>query len=141
MRLSTDIIVGYPGEEQKDFGLTKDAFKKANFEMAYIFKYSEREGTPSSEYPDKIPQSVKESRNQELLKLLDKQSLQSNQKQIGSKMEVLVEGRARKGHNHVMGKTTCYRKVIFEAPKEVIGQLVMVRIINASQSTLTGELI
>ena len=141
MRLSTDIIVGYPGEEQKDFELTKDAFKKANFEMAYIFKYSERKGTPSSEYPDKISQSIKESRNQELLKLLDKQSLRSNQKQIGSKMEVLVEGRARKGHNHVMGKTTCYRKVIFEAPKEVIGQLVMVRIINASQSTLMGELI
>ncbi len=139
IRLSTDIIVGYPGEEENDFELTKDAFQQANFEMAYIFKYSERSGTPASNYPDKIPQKVKELRNQELLGLLNHQSLKSNNKLLGTKVEVLVEGYSRKGSSNLMGRTTCYRKVIFPESENLIGRLISVKIVEVSNSTLIGE--
>ena len=68
MRISTDIIVGYPGETEAEFQETISAFKEAAFEMAFIFKYSERSGTPAAEFADKIPQEIKEERNQTLLK-------------------------------------------------------------------------
>ena len=97
MRISTDVIVGYPGETEAEFEDTISAFKEAAFEMAFIFKYSERSGTLSYQFPDKIPQEIKEERNQKLLALLARQSEESNLKKINKIMEVLVETQARKG--------------------------------------------
>ena len=103
MRLSTDVIVGYPGETEKEFNETISAFKQASFEMAFIFKYSERSGTPAAQMPDKIPQKVKEERNQILLKILDQQSEISNNKLINKTMDILVESKARKGGGRLNG--------------------------------------
>ena len=140
MRLSTDVIVGYPGETEKEFNETISAFKQASFEMAFIFKYSERSGTPAAQMPDKIPQKVKEERNQILLKILDQQSEISNNKLINKTMDILVESNARKGGGDLMGRTRCYRKVIFSTGRDLIGQVVPVQINQASHTVLKGSL-
>ena len=140
MRLSTDVIVGYPGETEKEFNETISAFKQASFEMAFIFKYSERSGTPAAQMPDKIPQKIKEERNQILLKILDQQSEISNNKLINKTMDILVESKARKGGGDLMGRTRCYRKVIFSAGRDLIGQIVPVQINQASNTVLKGSL-
>ena len=139
MRISTDIIVGYPGETEAEFEETVSAFKEAAFEMAFIFKYSERTGTPAAQFPDKIPKKIKEERNQIMLKILERQSEASNLKKVDKIMEVLVESKARKGRGELMGRTRCYRKVIFEAGGELIGQIVPVRIKVASSTLLKGS--
>jgi len=136
MRLSTDAIVGFPGETDEDFDRTKEAFVESGFEMGYIFKYSERTGTPAAQLENKVPKEIKEKRNQELLLLLETQSFVSNQKLLGRSMEILVEGPARKGEGKLMGRTRCYRKVIFEGLPTLIGSLVDVRIKDVSSSTL-----
>ena len=141
MRISTDIIVGYPGESEIDFKETVSAFKQAAFEMAFIFKYSERSGTPAAQFADKIPQKTKEERNQVLLKLLDQQSESSNLKLVNKTMDVLVEADARKGRGDLMGRTNCYRKVIFSAGRDLIGKTVPIRINHATSTILKGDLV
>jgi len=141
MRLSTDVIVGFPGESLEDFELTKIAFKEVGFEMGFIFKYSDRSGTPSVSLDGKIDNPELERRNQELLKLLEAQSLKSNQKQVGKKLEVLIEGPARRGEGQLMGRTRCFRKVNFKADFSHIGQIKEVKIEKAFTTSLTGQLI
>ena len=97
MRLSTDVIVGFPGETKNDFELTKKAFIDANFEMGFIFKSDDRSGTPSVDFGEKIEQAELERRNQEFLSILEVQSYASNQLLIGQELEVLVEAKARRG--------------------------------------------
>jgi tRNA-2-methylthio-N6-dimethylallyladenosine synthase len=139
MRISTDVIVGFPGETQKDFELTKKAFSQAAFEHAFVFKYSDRSGTPAAQFDDKISKSIKENRNQELLSLAENRSHSSNADQIGTTMEVLVEGFSRKGDGRLMGRTRCFRKVVFEGPAKMLGSLVMVRIKEASPYSLIAS--
>ena len=139
MRLSTDVIVGFPGETEKDFELTKQAFSEAAFEHAFVFKYSERSGTPAAEFEDKVPQEIKELRNQELLSLSERISSASNEKLIGKSMEVLVEGFARKGDGKIMGRTRCFRKIVFEESRRMIGSLVTVQVKEANPHTLIAE--
>lgn len=136
MRLSTDVIVGFPGETEKDFELTKQAFSQAAFEHAFVFKYSERSGTPAAQFEDKVPQEIKENRNQELLSMTERLSYASNANLIGKSMEVLVEGFARKGDGKLMGRTRCFRKVVFEGSSKAIGSLVTVQVKKANPYTL-----
>jgi tRNA-2-methylthio-N6-dimethylallyladenosine synthase len=137
--ISTDIIVGYPGETEEDFQQTCEAFKKSNFDMAYIFKYSPRAGTPSAELEDNIPETEKERRNQILLEILRGQSLNFNGKLIGTVQEVLVEAPAKRGENMLMGRTRTHRKVFFKGPHCLIGKLVNVKIEDAGVSAMTGH--
>jgi tRNA-2-methylthio-N6-dimethylallyladenosine synthase len=137
---STDIIVGFPGETDADFAQTRDLFTTVGFEMAYIFKYSTRTGTPAATLPDQIPDDVKESRNGILLDLLEKRSLAAHQSLIGTVQEVLVEGPAKRGANRLMGRNPAYRKVIFTGLPAHVGRLVNIEITRATVSTLEGEL-
>ena len=141
MRLSTDIIVGFPGETLDDFELTKRAFVKAGFEMGFIFKYSDRSGTPSVDLENKVNVSELERRNQELLNILVDQSYASNLQLVGQKMKVLVESVARKGQGKLMGRTSCFRKVNFSGTPEFIGKLINIKITEASPTCLSGELV
>ena len=140
IHISTDIIVGFPGESEEDFQLTCDLFKEAAFDMAFIFKYSPRSGTPASELEDNVPQSVKDDRNQVLLRLLEQQSLRRNNSLVGTVQEILVEGPARKGEGMYMGRTRGFRKVIFPGSERLVGELVPVRIDESSVTTLKGQL-
>ena len=140
MTFSTDIIVGYPGETDEDFRETVNVFKEVGFDMGFIFKYSPRSGTVSAELEDDVPTEVKESRNQELLEVLQEQSIRTNQALVGTTQEILVEGPARKGENMFMGRTRGFRKVIFKGTPRLVGQLVNVNIKEATVTTVTGEL-
>ena len=141
MRISTDVIVGFPGETEEDFELTKSAFQQSAFEMAFIFKYSERSGTKAVSLSNIVPTEIKERRNQELLSLLRIQSKESNSKSLGREFEVLVEAKAKKGINMLMGRTRCNRKVVFKGDITEIGTLRHVTIKETSATTLTGELV
>jgi len=139
MRISTDVIVGFPGETEYDFELTKSAFKESGFEMAFIFKYSERSGTKAVNLSNVVPTEIKERRNQELLSMLRSQSKESNSKSLGGKFEILVEAKAKKGVNMLMGRTRCNRKVVFEGDITEIGTIKHVIIKETSATTLAGE--
>lgn len=137
---STDVIVGFPGETAEDFAATAGVFNEIGFEMAFIFKYSERSGTLAAEMGDDVPTEVKEERNQHLLDILHKYSLAYNQSRIGQVEQVLIEGAARRGDNMYVGKTPYNRKVVFAAQERLIGEIVDVRIVSAGVSALNGEL-
>jgi len=141
MYFSTDIIVGFPGETESDFEETRKLFIDVGYDMAYIFKYSVRSGTPAASLPDQVSQEVKESRNQILLDILAQSSLQRNQSLLGSVQEVLVEGPARKGEGMYSGRTRGNRKVNFPGNARLIGEFMPVEIEKTSTSSLYGSLI
>ena len=136
--LSTDIIVGFPGETEADFEQTKALFQDVGFEMAFIFKYSIRTGTKAADMEDQIPRETKEARNQELLRILEKSSLRRNESLVGTSQQVLVEGPARKGKGKYIGRTRGFRKVIFPGSKRMVGQLLDVKIEEATVTVLHG---
>ena len=139
--ISTDIIVGFPGETDTDFEATRSAFEAIGFDMAYIFKYSVRPGTTAEPEGDPISKETKEERNQVLLDILGRSSLARNQSLVGTTQEVLLEGKAKRGDNMFIGRTRGYRKVIVPASERLVGELVDVHITDATVSSLNGELI
>ena len=139
--ISTDIIVGFPGETDEDFEATRSAFEAIGFDMAYIFKYSVRPGTTAEPAGDPISKETKETRNQILLDILSRSSLARNQSLVGTTQEVLLEGKAKRGENMFIGRTRGYRKVIVSASERLIGELVDVHITDATVSSLSGELV
>jgi tRNA-2-methylthio-N6-dimethylallyladenosine synthase len=139
MYFSTDVIVGFPGETEEDFAQTRELFEACNYDMAYIFKYSIRTGTPAETMGDQIADEVKEARNAELLAILQANSNRRNALLLGTTEEVLVEGRDKKGLRY-MGRTRGNRIVHFDASDRLIGQLVPVKIERASTAVLYGSL-
>jgi len=139
MYFSTDVIVGFPGETEEDFAQTRELFTACNYDMAYVFKYSVRTGTPAAAMGDQVPDEVKERRNAELLAILEANSNRRNAALIGTTQEVLVEGPDKKGLGF-MGRTRGNRIVHFAADPRLIGELVQVKINRASTAVLYGEL-
>jgi tRNA-2-methylthio-N6-dimethylallyladenosine synthase len=139
MYFSTDVIVGFPGETDDEFRQTRELFEACNYDMAYIFKYSIRTGTPAADMGDQIPDAVKEARNQELLGLLEANSNRRNATLLGTTQEVLVDGPDKKGLRF-MGRTRGNRIVHFAADPRLIGELVPVKIERASTAVLYGSL-
>lgn len=137
--LSTDIIVGFPGETDTDFQETYDLMKEVQFSSAFIFKYSPRSGTAAAELEDDVPLAVKKKRNNCLLKLQDEVSYSANKALIGKSLEVLVEGYSKNNKNRLMGRTRTNKIVVFEGSKELIGKLVTVKIVDATNYTLYGS--
>jgi len=137
MTFSTDVIVGFPGETEEDFAQTRELFASVNYDMAYIFKYSIRTGTPAAEMADQVPEEVKEERNRILLDLLRENSLRRTTAMVGTVEEVLVESRDRSG-SHFAGRTRGNRVCVFDAEPRHVGTLVQLRIERASVSTLYG---
>ncbi|PTY05169.1 tRNA (N6-isopentenyl adenosine(37)-C2)-methylthiotransferase MiaB [Opitutaceae bacterium EW11] len=140
MYFSTDVIVGFPGETDEDFAQTRELFEACNYDMAYVFKYSVRTGTPAAALPDQISDEVKEARNQALLDILQRNSVRRNQTLLGTVQEVLVEGPDKSGQRYT-GRTRGNRVAVFDASPRLIGRLVPLRIERASVSTLYGELV
>lgn len=140
MYFSTDVIVGFPGETEEDFAQTRELFAACDYDMAYIFKYSIRTGTPAAELADQVPEETKEERNRILLEILQHNSLRRTARLIGRVEEVLVEGRDKSGARFT-GRTRGNRVCVFDADPRLVGQLVPLRIDRASVSTLYGELV
>jgi len=141
MYISTDIIVGFPGETEADFELTRRHFEEIGFDMAYLFKYSVRPDTTAEPLGDPVTKEQKEERNQILLDILAKQSLARNETLIGTVESVLFEGPAKKGDHMFLGRTPGNRVVLVKASPRLVGQIVPVRFNRATASTLFGELV
>ena len=139
MYFSTDVIVGFPGETEEDFSATREVFEACNYDMAYVFKYSLRTGTPAATMAAQVPDEVKEARNQELLRILAANSNRRNATLLGTTQEVLVEGPDRKGRGF-MGRTRGNRIVHFAANERLVGNLVPVKIERVSTAVLYGSL-
>ncbi|MDR1011963.1 MAG: tRNA (N6-isopentenyl adenosine(37)-C2)-methylthiotransferase MiaB, partial [Opitutaceae bacterium] len=127
IHFSTDVIVGFPGETDADFEQTRELFEACNYDMAYVFKYSIRTGTPAAAHAGQIPDDVKEHRNQVLLEILRRNSLRRNESLLGTVQEVLIEGRDKTGRRHT-GRTRGNRVAIFDAQPRSAGQLALLRI-------------
>ena len=138
--LSTDIIVGFPGETDEDFEQTRELMERVGYDMAFVFKYSKRTSTPAETMAEQVPEEVKEKRNAALLDILHKSSLRRGESLIGTTQEVLVEGMPKRG-DKLMGMNRGGHKVIFEGPQELIGRLVQVKIERASVTTLEGKIL
>ena len=139
MYFSTDVIVGFPGETAEDFAQTRELLEACNYDMAYIFKYSIRSGTPAAMLADQVPDEVKEERNHVLLGLLAANSARRNATLLGTTQEVLVEGPDKKGRRF-MGRTRGNRIVHFDADERLVGELVPVKIERVSTAVLYGQL-
>jgi tRNA-2-methylthio-N6-dimethylallyladenosine synthase len=140
MAFSTDVIVGFPGETDEDFEETRSLCEAVDYDMAYIFKYSVRSGTPAAAMPGQVPDQVKEERNRVLLELLRAGSLRRTQALVGTVQEVLVEGPDKTGLRFT-GRTRGNRVAVFDAAPRLAGSLVPVEITRASVSTLYGDLV
>ena len=138
--ITTDIIVGFPNETDEDFKKTLDIVNYCKFDGAYTFIFSPREGTAAARMEDKISVEVKEKRLQELNNLVNKYSLESNQKLVGKVVEVLVNGISEKDSNKVYGYTETMKLVNIVGGNDLIGKIVPVKITDAKSFSLDGEI-
>ncbi|MFA6389875.1 MAG: TRAM domain-containing protein, partial [Patescibacteria group bacterium] len=139
--LSTDIIVGFPGETKKQFQNTSKLFKDLKFDLAYISQYSPRPGTIAAKREDNVPKSEKKRREEELMKILRHTALANNKKYVGRVVKVLVEGKTKKGQFY--GKTETYKVVKFSPTrdKDLTGHFVPVKITKARDFGLDGKIV
>jgi tRNA-2-methylthio-N6-dimethylallyladenosine synthase len=136
--LSTDIIVGFPGETDADFEATHALMERVRYDSAFVFKYSPRPGTEAAGWPDDVPTAVKERRNQVVLDLQARISREKLAVSIGCEVEVLVEERNRRGQ--LTGKNRGNTTVVFDGPDALVGELVTVRVGRVTGTTMIGEL-
>jgi len=142
--ISSDIIAGFCGETEEDHQDTLMLMERSQYDMSYMFYYSERPGTLAARrYADDVPEEVKKSRLAEIVKLQNKLSKISNQKDIGKRFEVLIEGDSKKSSAFWMGRSSQNKVIVF--PKNNMsfnkGDYVFVRIKNCTGATLIGEAI
>ncbi|GAB2722517.1 tRNA (N6-isopentenyl adenosine(37)-C2)-methylthiotransferase MiaB [Paenibacillus thermoaerophilus] len=137
--LTTDIIVGFPGETDEQFEETLSLVREVGFDNAFTFIYSPRDGTPAAAMEDNVPMEVKKERLARLNSLMAELSLKSNQKLAGQVVEVLVESESKTNPDVLSGRTRTNKLVHFQGPKSLIGQFVQVRITSAQTWTLKGE--
>lgn len=139
--LTTDIIVGFPGETEEDFKDTLDIVEKARYDSAFTFLYSIREGTPAAKMEDQVDEKVKQERFNRLVEKVNQISGQINQSYLNKVVEVLVEGPSKKDPNRLMGRTRQNKLVNFSGDESLIGKLVNVKIIEPRTFSLNGEIV
>jgi tRNA-2-methylthio-N6-dimethylallyladenosine synthase len=143
--ITTDIIVGFPGESDEDYLQTRDLAKEIQFDNAFVFRYSSRRDTPAAEMTDQIDEQVKEQRNQDLLEVVNESNRRILERLVGSQVEVLCEGPSKTNRARLMGRTRTNKIVVFPSlpdrpgeSDELVGQLVNVRIERANGFSLYG---
>ena len=139
IRLSTDIIVGFPGETDQDFQATMDLVHAIGFDMSFSFIYSPRPGTPAANLADPIPADVKKQRLSILQDRLNLQASHYSQALLGTCQRVLVTGVSKKSSQQLAGRTECNRVVNFEGDKTLIGQFVLIDINDVQPNSLRGR--
>jgi tRNA-2-methylthio-N6-dimethylallyladenosine synthase len=141
IRLSTDIIIGFPGETDKDFQDTMDLVHDIGFDTSFSFIYSPRPGTPAANLPDDTPLEVKKQRLQILQNRLLMNASHYSESMIGSKQRILVTGYSKKDSKKLSGRTECNRVVNFDGPEHLIGQFIDLQITDAMPNSLRGRLL
>ncbi len=140
--ISTDLFTGFHNETEEDFEQTLSLMREAGFDSAFMFKYSERPGTFASKHlPDNVSEEVKIDRLNRIIALQNELSAESNRRDVGKEMEVLVEGRSKRSADEHFGRTSQNKVVVFPKGETKPGDFVRVRILDASSATLRGELI
>ncbi|MGA2245180.1 MAG: MiaB/RimO family radical SAM methylthiotransferase [Verrucomicrobiota bacterium] len=137
--ITTDIIVGFPGEMEEDFEQTLSLCREVEFDNAYVFKYSPRRETPAAEMPGQVPLAIREERNQRLLELVNGIAARKYEAFIGRRVQILVEGPSRKNGARFTGRTRCNKIVLFDGGERHRGQLMEVKIERTGSFTLYGD--
>ncbi|HHY94489.1 MAG TPA: tRNA (N6-isopentenyl adenosine(37)-C2)-methylthiotransferase MiaB [Firmicutes bacterium] len=137
--ISTDIIVGFPGESDEDFADTLDLVSRARFDSAFTFMFSPRSGTPAASLPGQVSVEVKKERLLQLNRLQNSISLEKNSELLGEEVEVLVEGVSERDPAQLTGRTRTNKVVVFPGPPDWTGRLVKVRVGRALTWTLHGQ--
>jgi tRNA-2-methylthio-N6-dimethylallyladenosine synthase len=134
--ITTDIIVGFPGETEEDYKQTRDLVEEIQFDNAFVFRYSARRDTPAGEMPDQIDEHIKEQRNQDLLRVVNESTRRSGQRLVGRSVEVLCEGPSKTNPARLMGRTRTNKIVVFEGVEKLIGEIVDVHVQRANGFSL-----
>jgi tRNA-2-methylthio-N6-dimethylallyladenosine synthase len=137
--ITTDIIVGYPGETDDDYARTRDLADRIGFDNAFIFKYSQRKDTPAAKMAQQLPDFVKEARNHDLLELINSWAKRRSEPYVGAEVEILCEGPSKTNPTRLMGRTRGNKIVVFEGAPRHIGRLLKIRIDRSTGYTLYGE--
>ena len=137
--ITTDIIVGFPGETEEDYSKTKEVVDRVGFDNAFVFKYSTRKDTPAAAMADQVPEPVKEDRNHDLLNLVNSWARQRGEALVGREIEILCEGPSKTNPDRLMGRTRGNKIVVFEGSERHRGQLSPVRINRSTGYTLYGD--
>jgi len=136
--LTTDIIVGFPGETEDDFNQTCALIEEIKFDNAFVFRYSPRRDTPAAGMADQVDERIKERRNHHLLEIVNESARRINERLVGRTLEVLCEGPSKTNRSRPMGRTRTNKIVLFEGPEEFVGVLVDVRIERVTGFSLYG---
>lgn len=140
--VTTDIIVGFPGETDEHYQETRDLCERVQFDNAFIFRYSKRRGTPAAEMEDELQLSerIKEERNQDLLRVINRIAQSKYEPLVGTEVEILCEGTSKTDETRLMGRTGSNKIVVFQGnPERHIGQIFKVKILSFAKFTLYGD--
>ena len=137
--LTTDIIVGFPGETEDDFELTLSLCREVEFDNAFLFKYSPRKDTPAAVLPDQLSEELIEARHARLLELVNSIGKRKYEAFVTRQVQILVEGPSRKNEARMMGRTPCNKLVLFDGSERHRGQLMDVRVTRTGSFTLYGD--
>jgi tRNA-2-methylthio-N6-dimethylallyladenosine synthase len=142
LAITTDIIVGFPGETEEDFLATMETVERLSFDNAFVFRYSKRKDTPAAEMDDQIPETVKEERNQRLLAVVDRLAKEKNAAIVGTVQKVLCEGPSKNNPSTLSGRTPQNKIVIFEGDvNKLTGEILDIAVKESTGFTTYGEVI
>jgi tRNA-2-methylthio-N6-dimethylallyladenosine synthase len=136
--ITTDVIVGFPGEDDVDYAQTRELVERVQFDNAFIFRYSTRADTPAANSLDQTPERVKEERNRDLLAVVDASAHRANDRLVGRTVEILCEGPSRNNPARLMGRTRTNKIVVFEGNPEHTGELLQISVQQANGFSLYG---
>lgn len=137
--ITTDVIVGFPGESEEDYLATRSLMDEIGFDNAFVFRYSQRQNTPAATMEDQLPEELKEERNKDLLEVVNRHVALKLEALVGSEVEILCEGTSRHNNERLTGRTRTNKIVVFEGSQRHIGEVFPVRIVRSSNSTLYGD--
>jgi tRNA-2-methylthio-N6-dimethylallyladenosine synthase len=136
--ITTDVIVGFPGEDEDDYARTRDLVDQVQFDNAFIFRYSTRQNTPAARMANQVPDEVKEERNQDLLAVVNESVRRAHERLVGREVEILCEGLSRTNAARLTGRTRTNKVVVFEGDDDHVGEIFDVRIARANGFSLYG---
>jgi tRNA-2-methylthio-N6-dimethylallyladenosine synthase len=139
MAITTDVIVGFPGEREEDYVATRELVREVGFDNAFIFRYSKRRDTPAAEMEDQVSEEVKEARNQDLLEVVNELARARNDALVGREVEILCEGPSKTNAERLMGRTRTNKIVIFEGGTRHLGKVFDVRVTRVTGFSLYGD--
>ena len=137
--VTTDIIVGFPGETEEDFEMTKEVVRRVEFDNAFVFRYSPRRDTPAAEMAMQHTDELKEARNQELLEVVNSFARAKSEALVGKRVEILCEGKSKRNEERLSGRTPGNKIVVLEGSERHVGQVFEVEITHSTGFTLYGN--